>query len=130
MVPIRVCPEHSGWARAKFEKWWSDRSNDPPPESVDLAVRLADAGSLAIPTSIVVRKVGGEKFDRIIRHTLPPHKPPAVGEIVESPCETCRHSTYDNDFSLACGEGWAVGGPCAHFESIPEDGVDLSDVPF
>ena len=125
-----VCPEHSGWAKTKFEKWWSDRSNDPPPDTVDLAVKLADAGSLAIPKSIIVRKIGGEKFDRIIRYTLPPDKPPAIGEIIDSPCETCRYSTYDNDFALVCGEGLAVGGPCSHFEAIPEGGVDLSDVPF
>ncbi|MCL2624591.1 MAG: hypothetical protein FWD31_13085, partial [Planctomycetaceae bacterium] len=123
-----VCPEHSSWARKKFEKWWSDRSNDPPPKTVDLAVKLADAGSLSIPTSIVVRKVGGERFDRIIKHALPPDKPPAIGEsiAVESPCLDCFHSCYDNDFSLVCREGWVAGGPCSHFEC----NADIDGVPF
>ncbi|HBT76943.1 MAG TPA: DNA helicase, partial [Planctomycetaceae bacterium] len=45
-----VFPEHAGWARKKFEKWWSDRSHDPPPENAEHAVKLAEAGSLSIPT--------------------------------------------------------------------------------
>jgi len=123
-----VCPEHSGWAQSKFEKWWTERSNDPAPNNADLAVRLARAGGLAKPDKIIVRKVGGERFERIIKYTLPPEKPSAVGEIIESPCETCRHSCYDNDFSLVCGEGWAVGGPCSHFEGVIDG--NTSDVPF
>jgi len=122
-----VCPEHSGWARKKFEKWWTERSCDPPPENADHAVRLAEAGSLCVPVSIVVRKVGGEKFDRIIKYTLPPEKPPAVGEIIEgeSPCETCCHSGYDNDFSLVCKAGWTASGACSHYENATFD-----EVPF
>jgi DNA repair protein RadD len=92
-----VCPEHSNWARRKFEQWWTQRSNDPPPTSVEHAVKLADAGSLVIPQSIVVRKVGGEKFDRIIKHTLPPHKPPAIRPMESALCQTtgkfCRFPT-------------------------------------
>jgi DNA repair protein RadD len=74
-----VCPEHTGWARKKFEKWWAERSNDPAPTDTEEAVQLADAGSLSMPSHIVVRKIGGERFERILRYTLSPEKPPAVG---------------------------------------------------
>ncbi len=39
-----VCPEHTGYARGKFEAWWRARSNDPFPGSVEEAVDLADTG--------------------------------------------------------------------------------------
>ncbi len=77
---------------------------------------------MSTPLGIVVRKVGGEKFDRIIKYTLPQEKPPAVGDLPETTlCETCTNSGYDNDFSLVCRQGWAVGGPCAHFEGVTDD---------
>jgi hypothetical protein len=99
------CPEHSGWASSKFEKWWADRSNDLPLDDTDQAVRLAEAGSLSIPLNIVVRKVGGENFDRIIKYTLP-DKPPAIGKLPEPDdtqiCGTCLHCIYEDDFSLGC----------------------------
>ena len=78
-----VCPEHSGWARKKFEKWWAERSNDPPPVNTDEAVKFAIAGSLAAAKKIVVRKIGGERFERIIKYSLP-EKPPAVGCLQET----------------------------------------------
>jgi len=65
-----VCPEHDGWARKRFEKWWLERSNDPLPETAEEAVDIANAGGLAMPVSIVVRKIPGEKFDKIIRCEL------------------------------------------------------------
>lgn len=62
-----VCPEHSGYARSKFVKWWLERCADgcDVPESAEEAVRIADAGLLATPVSIRVKTVTGEKFERI-----------------------------------------------------------------
>ena len=83
--------------------------------------------------NIVVRKIGGEKFDRIIKYTLPPEKPPAVGELVESDmslCETCVNSGYDDGFELVCKSGWKLGGDCSHFEGVTETISDTGDVPF
>ena len=65
-----VCFEHTGYARAKAEAWWRQRSNDPVPNSSDEAVDLAAAGSLAMTQAIQVRRVAGEPYDRIIGHTL------------------------------------------------------------
>ena len=61
-----VCPEHTGWARQKFEKWWRQRCDMPAPATVEEAVEIAEAGGLAEPSQITVRSISGEKFDRII----------------------------------------------------------------
>ena len=65
-----VCPEHTGWARQKFEKWWNERSSYPPPETARDAVALANDGALAETRAITVRSVEGERFDRVIRYEL------------------------------------------------------------
>jgi DNA repair protein RadD len=67
-----VCPEHSGYARNKFEAWWRKLSKVPPPTSAADAVRLADDGALAKPTKIIVKSVAGEKFDRIVDYEISP----------------------------------------------------------
>ena len=62
-----VCPEHTGYAHGKFEKWWSERAalGCPVPKTAQEAVSLANEGLLAEPESITVKTVAGEKFDRI-----------------------------------------------------------------
>jgi DNA repair protein RadD len=70
-----VCPEHTGYARNKFEAWWRARSNEPFPDSAEEAVELAEAGALAPTHAITVRSVAGEKFDRISGYQLGPVPP-------------------------------------------------------
>ena len=65
-----ICIEHSGWARKKAESWWRERSNVPPPDNVDEAVRLAEAGALCETLAVTVRSVTGEKYDRIVGYQL------------------------------------------------------------
>ncbi len=65
-----ICFEHAGWARRKAEQWWRQRSPDPPPETAQEAVDLANAGALAETDFVTVRSVVGEKFDRIIGYKL------------------------------------------------------------
>lgn len=62
-----VCPEHTGYARGKFEKWWLERAavGCPMPKSSRESAQLASEGLLAEPSSISVRTVAGEKFERI-----------------------------------------------------------------
>ncbi len=62
-----VCPEHKGYAREKFVKWWQSRTSEscPIPSSAKEAVQLATEGCLAQPLAITVKHVAGEKFDRI-----------------------------------------------------------------
>ena len=67
-----VCPEHTGYARDKFLKWWRERAalGCPVPSTAREAVALANQGLLAAPERITVRTVAGEKFDRITRWVL------------------------------------------------------------
>lgn len=62
-----VCPEHTGYARDKFVKWWRKRAaiGCPVPTTAHEAVSLANEGLLAEPASITVKTVAGEKFERI-----------------------------------------------------------------
>ena len=62
-----VCPEHTGYARGKFEKWWHERAalGCPMPRSAREAVSLANEGLLAAPESITVKTIAGERFERI-----------------------------------------------------------------
>ncbi len=70
-----VCPEHTGYARSKFEKWWRARSFDRLPDTAEEAVALAESGALALTRAITVRAVAGEKYDRIIDYQLGPIPP-------------------------------------------------------
>ena len=67
-----VCPEHTGYARDKFVKWWKARAavGCPIPRSAREAVALANQGLLAVPKSITVKSVASEKFDRISKCVL------------------------------------------------------------
>jgi len=65
-----VCPEHTGWARERFEKWWKARSHWDLPDSAQMAVDLANVGALAITRRITVRSVSGEKFPRITKYDI------------------------------------------------------------
>ena len=67
-----VCLEHTGYARAKAEAWWRERSDEPVPVTADEAVDMAEAGALAPTLAITVRNVAGEKFDRIVAYQLGP----------------------------------------------------------
>jgi DNA repair protein RadD len=70
-----VCPEHSGYARGKFEAWWRARSNEPFPGNAEQAVEICEAGGIAETKAITVRSVSGEKYDRIIDYQLGPIPP-------------------------------------------------------
>nr|DAH84050.1 MAG TPA: Chromatin remodeling complex ATPase [Caudoviricetes sp.] len=62
-----VCPEHTGYARGKFEKWWHERAalGCPMPRSAREAVSLANEGFLAAPESITVKTIAGERFEHV-----------------------------------------------------------------
>ena len=72
-----ICLEHTGYARAKAENWWRTRSDEPVPDTIEKAVALAQAGALAQTLKITVRRICGQKYDRIIRYVLGP-KPPLL----------------------------------------------------
>lgn len=62
-----VCPEHSGYAREKFIKWWKERAalGCSVPKTAAEAVELADRGMLTNVVGVRVKTITGEKFDRI-----------------------------------------------------------------
>ena len=70
-----VCPEHTGYARGKFEAWWRKRSNEPFPDSAEEAVEICRCGNIAETKTITVRSVTGEEFDRITDCQLGPVPP-------------------------------------------------------
>lgn len=69
-----LCPEHTGYARDKFVKWWRERCaiGAPIPSTAHEATALAQQGVLAEPESITVKSVAGEKFDRVTGWRLKP----------------------------------------------------------
>jgi DNA repair protein RadD len=75
-----ICIEHSGYARRKAEAWWRERCLDPCPTSAEEALDLAEVGLLAVPESITVRSIAGQKYDRIIKQTLGPLPTEALEE--------------------------------------------------
>ena len=94
-----VCFEHTGYARAKAEAWWRQRSDDPVPATASEAVELANAGSLAPALAITVRRVAGERYDRIVGCQLG-EKPPAVtrGDLADcGPEPECIPAFPDDD---------------------------------
>jgi DNA repair protein RadD len=94
-----VCPEHTGYARGKFEKWWHERAalGCPMPRSAREAVSLANEGLLAAPESISVKTIAGERFERVTGFRLkerPVMREP--GEDLE-PGETWTSTTSPDD---------------------------------
>ena len=65
-----ICLEHSGYARAKAEIWWRQRSNAPVPMSTQEAVALAQDGALCQTKAVTIRNIPGQKYDRIISYEL------------------------------------------------------------
>ena len=64
-----LCPEHTGYARQKFEKWWEEHNcadYAEAPTSVEEVIALANSGQIKRPVRITVRHVTGEPFDRVV----------------------------------------------------------------
>jgi DNA repair protein RadD len=95
-----VCPEHTGYARAKFKKWWLARSMTPPPHTAEDAVYLANDGALAETKSITVRTVSGEKYDHVIGFEIGPipeyHMDAGWSDSEEKPSEYATVTSENN----------------------------------
>ncbi len=87
-----VCFEHEGYARRKAEQWWTARSREAVPRSVYEAVELANAGALAPTLAVTVERRAGEKYDRVVGHSLG-DRPPRL-ESDEGLTETVPPSTH------------------------------------
>ena len=100
-----VCPEHSGYARNKFVKWWKERAalGCPVPMTAAEAVAMANDGLLAPVTAIKVKSVSGDKFDRIASWTF--GERPVMCEIPE---DKEFHSNSPEDLGVHKTDIWSV----------------------
>lgn len=60
-----LCPQHQGFARAKFEEWWGEKTDSPCPTDVQTALRYIEAGALSRPKKIKITRKIGDKFPRV-----------------------------------------------------------------
>ena len=69
-----VCPEHTGYAREKFVKWWLTRApaGCPVPQTAREAVQMAGEGCLAKALAITVKRVAGERFEQVTKCRIGP----------------------------------------------------------
>jgi len=111
-----LCPAHSGYARAKFEKWWRERTDMPLPSTAAEAVAIAQAGGLAETKKITVRSVSGEDFDRITKYELGEKPAPVVVETEDERIDRMR-----------CEDGW---DDFSDFNTSPEPAFNNDDIPF
>ena len=72
-----ICLEHDGYARAKAEAWWRERSDEAVPETAEEAVAICEIGGISETHQVTVRSVAGEKYDRITGYQLGT-KPPLL----------------------------------------------------
>ena len=93
-----ICFEHDGYARRKAEQWWTARSREAVPRTVDEAVDLANAGALAPTLAVTVEKRAGEKYDRVVGHSLG-DRPPRL-ESDEGLPETVATAALPDDMEL------------------------------
>lgn len=68
IVSEYICIEHSGFARAKAQRWWSQRTSSPLPDTVHEA--LQQTSYLKKPTAITVNETN--KYPEIIKYELNP----------------------------------------------------------
>ena len=62
-----LCPEHTGYARRKFEKWWREHAHPdcPLPRTAEEVCEQEFAGMLREVKEITVRFVSGQKYPEI-----------------------------------------------------------------
>lgn len=61
-----ICFEHTGWAMQSARHWWAKRSMARVPNTIEEAVSIAHLDLVRRPKRIKVRKISGQKYDRII----------------------------------------------------------------
>jgi len=72
-----VCPEHTGYARRKFEKWWRERTEIDPPGTAAECVQIAQKGYLKKPVAITLKTTAGQRFPEIVKYTFAENEPDA-----------------------------------------------------
>ena len=67
-----LCPEHTGYARRKFEKWWREHANPdcPMPRTAEEVCEHDFAGMIREVKEITVKFVSGQKYPEITGYEL------------------------------------------------------------
>ncbi len=67
-----LCPEHTGYARRKFEKWWREHAHPEcfMPRTADEVCECEFSGMLREVKEITVRFVSGQKYPEITGYEL------------------------------------------------------------
>ena len=67
-----LCPEHTGYARSKFEKRWRELASPdvPMPRNAEEVCEAAFSGMVRPVKEITVRRVAGQKYPEIVGHVL------------------------------------------------------------
>lgn len=92
-----VCVEHDGYARQKAIHWWRTRSRCPVPDTAQEAVDIANNGGLAFTTSITVRAIAGDEFERIVGCEIGPLSGREIGDEFAEPPLVGAASGFDPD---------------------------------
>lgn len=67
-----LCPEHTGYAREKFEAWWKVHApHCAMPSTAEECVWFGNERLITTPLSITVKTVPNESFPRIVGYELP-----------------------------------------------------------
>lgn len=126
-----LCPEHEGFARQKFERWWRDhaRRDIPPPTSAEEVAAMCREPSLVRqPSAITVKTVAGEKYPRVVGYSLKDFEDVSVE--VARQFHLCPYMCGDGPSGLLCKDvDCGSFGKCQSTSSEPpEPGADL-DLP-
>ena len=68
-----ICPEHTGYARRKSEKWWRERTGEDLPATVDECLEIVDA--IKKPKRITVKKTAGSDWPTITKYEFAEETP-------------------------------------------------------
>lgn len=66
-----ICPEHTGYARTKSEKWWRERTGADLPATVEECLIYAESGKIRTPSSLTVRRTPGSDWPTITHYVFP-----------------------------------------------------------
>ena len=67
-----LCPEHRGYARSKFERWWKEHGHAEAfiPNTAEDVCELHFMGMIREVKSVTVRRVAGEKYPEVVGYDL------------------------------------------------------------
>lgn len=67
-----LCPEHRGYARSKFERWWQEHGHHDAftPVKAEDVCELEFMGMIREVKSVTIRRVSGEKYPEVVGYEL------------------------------------------------------------